>query len=121
MLNVRCFLLRHSAGLETIEPFTFDQIYGAHRRAARCRHWNFYGLHRLRIYNPKTLIASSRASDVQLDYCLGVDSRRAEPHSSCDHVARNYQRYRVWWRICLVFYLKPSVAAYFHEHKKENL
>jgi|SRR5947207_8811675 len=92
-----------SAGLETIEPFTFDQIYGAHRRAARGSHWNFDGAHYLWICRAKNMVASSCDHDVHLDYCLRIDPRRIQFDSSGDHVARDYQWHSLWWRICLVF------------------
>jgi len=75
----------------------------AHRCAA-CRGHRFVnGNDRLRICRAKTVVASYRDRDVQLDYCLLVDPWRAEPDSPCDYVARDYQCFRVWWRVRLVF------------------
>jgi hypothetical protein len=74
-----------------------------HRRAARGRYRTSHGVHRLRICHTKTVVAPSRHCDVRFDYCLRVHPWRVEPDSSRDHVARNHQRFGVWWRVRLVF------------------
>lgn len=79
------------------------QRMAAHRCAARRGHRSPDGIHRLRICRAKTVVASSRDDDVQLDYYLRVDPWRAEPDSSRDHVARDYQRDGLWLRLGLVF------------------
>ena len=72
--------------------------------AARCRHRNLDGAHRVRIRRAKTVVASPHC-DVQLDYCLLVNPWRGEPDSSRGHVARHHQRFGVWCRVSLVFLL----------------
>src|SRR5213595_4233091 len=84
-----------------------------HRCAPRGGHWNFNGVHRLRIHLAKTVAASSRACDVRPDRCLCIDPWRAKPDSSRNHVACNYQRVGVWWSVCLVFLLQTKRGGLF--------
>jgi hypothetical protein len=49
------------------------------------------------------VVTSSRDDDVDLDYCLSDRNGRTEFDPSRDHVARDYQRFRVWWRVGVLF------------------
>src|SRR5438094_6412930 len=75
----------------------------AHRRADRCRHWNSHGVYRQWIRDPKILVASSRDCDLRPDHCLRDHPGRAELDPSRDYVARDHQRFGLWWRVGLVF------------------
>jgi len=68
-----------------------------------CRDLNFDGIHLLRIRNGKTVAAPRCDRDVQFDYYLRVNPRRAECDSSRDHVARDCQCDSVRLRRRLVF------------------
>ena len=85
----------------------------AHRRAARGGRWNFDGAHCLWIRRAKTMVASSRDRDVRLDYSFRIDPWRVEPDSSSDHVARDHQRFGVWWRGRLVLLFQTKRGRVF--------
>ena len=61
------------------------------------------------------MIASSRDDNVDLDYCLRDRNGRTEFDPSRDHVARDYQRFRVWWRVSVVFLFQTERRRVFRE------
>ena len=93
----------------------------AHRRADRCRHWNPYGVHRLRLN-----LAKPRSRHVVLaTFSLIIIYASILGALNLIHHAIMWRRIinasifggaSVWY-----FYFKPNVVAYFRELKKRAL